>query len=163
MLAISRPQFEKISSADLATICDWHREHVKVNFPDSKYKRALFYAKLWGNFQVMQLDDRWTILFKAMDKKRMVGFLWLKLERDRFKDLFYCDLHYIQVSPEYRNKGIGIKLMEKAQEWAKKQKCQEIRLGTNVHNKAAIGLYHKCGYKITRVLMEKKICLRKKK
>ena len=149
--------FKKIEFSDLDTLCEWHKEHCKINFPDSKYKRAPFYAKLWGNFQTMALDDKITILLKLCDKKKMIGFLWLKLEKDCFKDLFYCDLHYIQILPEYRGKGIGVKLMKKTQQWAKKQKCKEIRLGTAVTNKEALALYHKCGYKIKRVLMEKKI------
>ena len=162
MLAISRPQFKKISSADLATICDWHREHVKINFPDSKYKRDRFYALLWNGYQKM-CNEKNEILLKLVLHYDLIGFLWLKKIFDVYKDYYYCDLHYIQIASSYRGRGYGAMLMQKTEQWAKKNKIQEIRLGTNSENTAALNLYLNCGYKYSRIIMEKKICLPKRK
>jgi ribosomal protein S18 acetylase RimI-like enzyme len=145
---------EKIKREDIETLCDWHKEHVTINFPDSKYIRSKFRNLLKDDFIEME-SGKPVIMLKFMGVSKMIGFLWLKILNDPYKDK-YCDLHYIHLLPECRGKGLGKKLMDCADEWAKKHGVKEIRLGTAYDNAASINLYQECGYKIKRVLMEKK-------
>jgi ribosomal protein S18 acetylase RimI-like enzyme len=51
------------------------------------------------------------------------------------------------IEKEYRNKGIGRKLLEKIEKEINNGKCDNINLITNEFTKA-IGFYKKCGYEI---------------
>ena len=143
-----------IEEKDIETICDWHKEHIKINFPGSLYKRDLFKEKLIADFKVMGKGKK-VMLSKYTNDNQMVGFLWLKIIFDPYKDCEFCDLHYIHIALTHRRQGIGKRLMRLADSWVKKNGVKEVRLGTHINNSRAIGLYKKCGYKIKRVLMEK--------
>lgn len=157
-----RIEIKRVVGGDLETLTDWHREHAAINFPDSKYKKRMFFESLRKALASMQREQK-EVLLKVMVDDEMAGWLWLKIVFDIYKDYYYCDLHYIHLAPEYRGRGLGKKLMIRADEWAKKSKAKEIRLGTATSNEASINLYLKMGYKIKRYLMEKKICRQKKK
>lgn len=145
----------QVCKNDLEILADWHEEHAAINFPDSKFKRKIFLISLREAFEAMKKGKKEVLLKIGADRK-MIGWLWLKIVFDIFKDCHYCDLHYIHVAPEYRGKGIGKKLMMQADIWAQINGANEIRLGTAADNTTSINLYQKCGYKIKRVLMEKK-------
>jgi len=141
-----------IEKKDIDTIVEWHREHVKINFPDSKYKKDLFKKILMADFKVVGKD---IALFKMVEEDKMVGFLWLRKVFDPYKDRNYCDLHYIHVAPWCRGKGIGSQLMNIVDVWCEKKKIKEIRLGTSNTNSAAYLLYINHGFEPRRILMEK--------
>ena len=141
-----------IEKKDIPVIVEWHREHVKINFPDSKYKKDLFQKIVMADFKIMGKD---IALLKMVDEDEMVGFLWLRKVFDPYKDRNYCDLHYIHVAPWCRGKGIGGQLMNIVDAWCQKKKIKEIRLGTSNTNSAAYLLYVNHGFEIKRVLMEK--------
>ena len=147
-MKISLEKFDFRKNSKLVAI--WHEDHVKINFPDSKYKKSIFINSLKrkpkNEMSMVKVGDEY------------VGFLWLKRERDIFKELYFCNLKYIHVIPEYRSKGVGSYLMKEVDKYSKRNGCCEIRLGTSVSNKRAINLYKKCGFVIKRVLMEKKLC-----
>ena len=147
-----------ITNDDLDLICEWHKDHVKINFPDSKYKKKAFKDKLETHLQCDE-DKMWLV----WEDKKKIGFLWLEILYDYYKDCKYCNLHYIHLIPEARGKGYGKWLLKKTDEWAKENGAKEIRLGTSASNEIAINAYKKSGYTIKRVLMEKKYDRRGKK
>lgn len=154
---------DPLTRKDVDIILNWHREHVKINFPDSKYKKELFRKILLTDLRAMERDIRKDIsLLKMSEGKKIVGFLWLKKVFDPYKEKNYCDLHYIHVAPEYRGKGIGGQLMNIADVWCEKKKIKEIRLGTSVNNFGAYNLYKNHGFETKRLLMEKQCQLTKK-
>lgn len=145
-----------IEKKDIDTIVEWHREHVKINFPDSKYKKDLFKKIVMADFRKKGKD---IAMFKMVigDEDEMVGFLWLRKVFDPYKDRNYCDLHYIHVASEYRGKGVGSQLMEIVDVWCEKRRIKEIRLGTSMDNNTAYQLYLNHGFKVTRLIMEKHV------
>ena len=57
------------------------------------------------------------------------------------------EIQRIYVLSQYKGKRIGSKLMEKAEEEAKKMNIKRVWLGVWEHNDAALGFYNKKGYK----------------
>jgi ribosomal protein S18 acetylase RimI-like enzyme len=148
-----------INRKDIETLCDWHKEHVAINFPDSIYKRDLFKEKILADLNY----PIFSLMVKLVNKKKMIGWLWLKKEFDIYKNIWYCDLHYIHIAPKYRGRNFGESLVKLTEKWAVKNSCKEIRLGTDANNQASIALYEKCGFVKKRILFEKKLCQPKRK
>ena len=142
--------FEK----DIKTVCEFHKDHVKINFPDSLYKKHLFKSQLEDE---SKRNDQGLLMISSQKFVENIGFLWLKIMYDPYKELFYGDLHYIHLVPKCRGLGIGNQLMKYAEDYFKKKGCEEIRLGTDANNGASISLYEKSGFVLKRVLYEKKI------
>lgn len=70
----------------------------------------------------------------------VAGFLLCTIVADE------CNLLYIEVMPDQRNKGYGHTLMSDLIELATKRHCQTIHLEVRRSNLAAIGLYHSFGF-----------------
>jgi GNAT superfamily N-acetyltransferase len=91
-----------------------------------------------------------------MDGHR-VGFVWITLEisgNTGEKSGWLLDVY---VDPEHRNKGIGKRLMTKAEEWARGHGVKEIWLNAGFFNEEAMALYRSYGYDIETVHMSKRI------
>ena len=54
----------------------------------------------------------------------------------------------IGISENFRGQGVGVKLFEKLDEWAKEHQIHRLELTVMVHNKAGIALYQKMGFEI---------------
>ncbi len=61
-------------------------------------------------------------------------------------------IHTLAVHPNFMHQGVAIKLLNFAKEYAIEQSAKAIRLDTSIHNKAAIALYEKLGYKYVGVV-----------
>lgn len=68
----------------------------------------------------------------------------------------------IVVDSRYRNMGIALKLMSKADSWAKAKGLKEIDLAVYSDNEVAISLYKKLGYCFVKLGMSKKLSIDKK-
>ncbi|WP_238886219.1 GNAT family N-acetyltransferase [Clostridium sp. YIM B02551] len=62
-----------------------------------------------------------------------------------YKDIIV--IHTFVVHPKYMKNGVGKKLMDFAKSYSIEEKMKSIRLDVSIHNKPAIALYEKCGYK----------------
>jgi ribosomal protein S18 acetylase RimI-like enzyme len=56
-------------------------------------------------------------------------------------------LYSYAVDPDYRNKGIGGRLVQAAEELAQENECVTLRLEVRKDNAASINLFKKCGYR----------------
>ncbi|WP_312076668.1 GNAT family N-acetyltransferase [Chryseobacterium sp.] len=50
--------------------------------------------------------------------------------------------------PEYRGKGLAVKILEELELWAKELNYQKTVLETGKKQVEAVALYHKCGYRV---------------
>ncbi len=84
---------------------------------------------------------KWRLLAKAINL--------LKLDR-LIKDIACndCYLSNVSVYPEFRSFGIGTKLLEAVEEEAKSIGKKRVVLHAETHNRRAINLYERLGYKI---------------
>lgn len=84
------------------------------------------------------------IIGYEMDNK-IIGFLVYDLIYER------CEIEYIAVLNEYRNKQIASQLLEYAINDCKKNNIVNISLEVNVNNISAINLYKKFDFKIEAI------------
>ena len=89
------------------------------------------------------------------DKNIKVGYLWLEFSESLIgKTAFIFDFLILE---EFRGKGYGTQSMIALDDEAKKHGISKVSLHVFAHNKKAIGLYEKVGFKNTDIHMSKYI------
>jgi ribosomal protein S18 acetylase RimI-like enzyme len=88
-------------------------------------------------------------------KPTNVGVLWLGTGIDQTNGNRYSHIFLLFVCPKHRRQGIGRKLMETAENWAKARGDRQIGLQVFVHNQAALHLYNSLGFQIQSLSMIK--------
>jgi ribosomal protein S18 acetylase RimI-like enzyme len=89
------------------------------------------------------------------DKNIKVGYLWLEFSESLIgKTAFIFDFLIFE---EFRGKGYGTQSMTALEDEVKKHKISKVSLHVFAHNKRAIGLYEKVGFKSTDISMSKYI------
>jgi diamine N-acetyltransferase len=78
--------------------------------------------------------------------KNPVGYIALGEKDFGYRKGKYIELENMGVLPEYRSKGIGHKLVERAKEWAKDQKATKLYVSAYWDNKGAIKFYETEGF-----------------
>ncbi len=96
---------------------------------------------------------RTFIVAKVGDK--VVGYIMCRAEtgfseRKRFSLTRKGHIVSVAVLPEYRNRGIASRLVEKAIDALKEYRATEVFLEVRVSNKVAIRLYERFGFAIAR-------------
>ena len=61
-------------------------------------------------------------------------------------------INYLAVAPQYRNRGIGRRLMEAAETYLRAAGCPKINLQVRSSNAGVIEFYHRIGFKTDDVL-----------
>jgi ribosomal protein S18 acetylase RimI-like enzyme len=61
-------------------------------------------------------------------------------------------INYLAVSPRYRRRGIGARLMEEAERLLREMGCPKINLQVRASNKETMDFYESIGYKIDSVV-----------
>lgn len=90
-----------------------------------------------------EMKDKNQARFVLYDKENLVGCIWLVRYWTARSDTYQVILEEIIVDKKYRGKGYGLKLLEYAIKYAKKNKACELWLETNIGNKNAQRLYKK--------------------
>lgn len=103
-------------------------------------------AKQKLNDMQKQIKDKNAIAIYVFDNKQMIGNI--SINRNKGKQDHFAGLG-ISIAKDYRNKGLGQILINKAIELAKKElkDINFIQLGCYKNNSLGIGLYKKCGFK----------------
>ena len=98
-----------------------------------------------------------SVLFALVDNKP-IGMIVLHFE-SKIKTKHIANIYGVYVKNEYRNLGIGTKLLESAISLAKKNKGTiKIDLNVNPKQKAAVNLYKKYDFKPVGIL-KKDLCI----
>lgn len=93
----------------------------------------------------MFLHRKRIVTFIAKADGKIVGYITLIFGRFRkFRGNAY--IANVSVRPEYRGKGIGKKLMARAEEYAKSRRARRLELEVFAQNVGAINLYEELGY-----------------
>lgn len=106
----------------------------------------------------MKMIPGGEITFVAEDKKKLIGYIYGRIEKRPKKVLDKCG--FIEdwfVEEKYRGKKIGEMLYDKLIKWFKKKKCNCLETDTYPTNKLALKIYHKLGFIDKTVIMIKKI------
>jgi len=95
-------------------------------------------------------------IFVAEDESHaFLGYIWVGEGSNMMTGLKHGYIYDVFVKKEFRGKGIGRTLLEKAQSYCREKGYSRIRLMVYVNNANAIGLYNKMGFKTEQMHMEK--------
>ena len=86
-----------------------------------------------------------------------VGFVWVARTHNDFTGQLEASLLSQYVAEPCRGQGLGHRLMETAEEWARQQGLPRISLSVDVHNRLAQKLYETVGYEVETLRMTKKL------
>lgn len=92
------------------------------------------------SFFSQDIDNEYALPLVARADDNVVGYICL------WKILDEIQISNIAVSPEYRRRGIGEKMMEKTLNLAAKKDFRRISLDVRVSNLPAVSLYKKFGF-----------------
>ncbi len=76
-----------------------------------------------------------------------VGCLWQGEAVDQRTGVKQAYVFLLYVAPDHRHQGLGMAMMEHAQQWAKQQGYGQIGLQVFEDNVSALNLYQKLGYR----------------
>jgi len=113
---------------------------------DSLYKGGTFKERF---FYCKKLFPKKNVkIFVAWDQKKIIGFLIAKIKKTKyfFKPRFIGIISRIFVENDFRKKGIGMRLVEKALEWFKKRKIKFVEVVCHSKNKKALNFWKKLGF-----------------
>ena len=101
------------------------------------------------------LNEEKAIVYGAYDKSKLVGFIW-GYPRTFFdeKRIF---INCLVVNKEYEKQGIGKKLINRLEDFAKENKYDSIDLTVAPFNENAVGFYNHMGFESERIQMVKKL------
>jgi len=143
-----------IYEKNIETICEYHKDHIKINFPGTKFKKDIFKSQVEKEYTE---EPEGMFIIEDKEKTKDIGFLWLNTKEDIYKEQLFGDVHYIHLIKEYRGIGIGKNIMEKIDDYFKEKHVNELRIGTNYNNKAALQLYENNGYTPERIMFIKNL------
>jgi ribosomal protein S18 acetylase RimI-like enzyme len=99
---------------------------------------------------ITELIENGGALFLAQDGEVVVGFLTIRVRQapDELYLAPVCEaiIDNLGIKTDRRRQGIGQKLMEAAQEWARQQRASRVQLTVWEFNVGAIAFYESLGY-----------------
>lgn len=112
---------------------------------------------LWPDNDLMELtaefdaciDDDEALILLAFDDKRAVGFAHCQLRHDYVEGTETSPVGYMEglyVREAYRMNGIAKELMERCEQWAKQQHCQEFASDCELTNDDSVAMHRKLGF-----------------
>lgn len=95
----------------------------------------------------------------AQTESRLVGFVHVVIRNVRESPILvrrrYAVVENLAVREEHRRMGIGLALMERAEDWARAKGATSIELNVYAFNDVAQGFYRKLGYETLSCRMTK--------
>jgi ribosomal protein S18 acetylase RimI-like enzyme len=97
-----------------------------------------------------------TFVAKAKDGT-LAGYVWVAKSHHDFTGELEASLLSQYVAEPYRGQGLGRRLMDTAEEWARQQSLPHISLSVGQHNKVAQNLYKTMGFNVDTLRMTKEL------
>jgi len=94
-------------------------------------------------------------VFIAYKDDQNVGYVWVGQVRRAFTGVMQAHIINLFVKDDCRGQGVGARLMERAEIWAREHHLKRISLSVAAHNSTAINLYKKFDYRIETLRMQK--------
>jgi ribosomal protein S18 acetylase RimI-like enzyme len=85
------------------------------------------------------------------------GFVWVARTHNDFTGRLEASLLNQYVAEPYRGQGLGRRLMDTAEEWARQQGLPRISLSVGAHNTIGQRLYESLGYQVETLRMTKRL------
>ncbi len=104
---------------------------------------------------IYEHTDLQLVLVAETEEESIVGFLEASI-RPFVEDCHTDNVGYLEgwfVEPRFRHHGIGGKLVEQAEKWARSKGCQEMASDSEIDNISSIAVHQKIGYTETSKLI----------
>jgi len=85
------------------------------------------------------------------------GFVWVAMGHNATTGQLEASLLNQYVAEPYRGEGLGMRLMQTAENWAREQGLPRISLSVGMHNTLGQRLYKGLGYEVETLQMSKKL------
>jgi ribosomal protein S18 acetylase RimI-like enzyme len=133
----------------MANIIRLNRRHLKElaqidlesEHPMEKHLKFKDYERILKE----RFNKKNELFFGYKEDNIIKGYITLKLSFPGHK---HCEIYWLSVRSSFKRKGIGTKLIEFIENFAKKQKFRKICLYTNKAMKGTRKFYEKLGYKL---------------
>lgn len=141
---------------DFSAILDFEREITERSFPDTPILDEEYHR-----LKIEKAVKREPKGLKvAVLNSEIVGWLWLRTERDRSKGERFGYIKSIIVKPEHRLLGFGGRLMEAAEEYFSKNGVRRIDLIVSASNIEASLFFEEMGFQREHSTMRKTLNIR---
>lgn len=139
-------------SIDTETIIKYRKDSYKVNFGDEN----MFGNKEEYLNKIKERLLRFPEGLVIVEKDGLpIGQVELQIKSIENKDIGYVNLFYL--TPEYREKGYGLILIDYAESFFKKHKLKEYQLRVSTTNQRAISFYKKNGFNLLCIEEKNKV------
>lgn len=153
----------RATANDYDDMCELYDEidtYHRVNLPNV-FKKPMNGPAREKEYYLGVISDEDTGFFVAEADGKLAGFIHVFV-RDMPESPILIHHHYavvdgIAIRSEFRNQGLGGKLMEKTQEWAAAMGAEYIELNVHEFNRNAISFYEKLGYQTSSRKMRKSL------
>lgn len=98
-----------------------------------------------------------SICLIAEEDTKPVGYLVAKPKHFGYRLSKYVEIENMGVSPDYRSKGIGVKLIDECAKVAKERGFAKVYVCAYSQNTNAVRFYEKCGFTKIDISLEKNI------
>lgn len=126
--------------------------HIR-NCRSEDYLSVRSILKSWWNGRDMKLPRLFfehfqdTSFIIENEKEEMIGFLIGFLSQSQPHEAY---IHFVGVHPDYRRKGLALKLYQLFFEKVKKADVRRIRCVTSIINKASISFHTQIGFEVVK-------------
>lgn len=139
----------RASIDDLAAVCqlsqllfDYERQYT------DEFNMGWSHAKEGQEFFTKRLKSRKSFILLAQDGNNLVGYILITMEKLSWRAFNpIADVVNLSVAPEYRGKGIGTVLVQKAKKLALKRGAKRMGVSTLAGNAPAIRFYQRLGFR----------------
>jgi len=98
----------------------------------------------WQERLVTGIESKIDMPLIALCGDHLSGLAWGKSIKEQLE---VTNLYQMWVKPEFRNKGIGLSLLNEIKKWAKNIGSQSLNLGVTINNGKAHQMYKTFGFK----------------
>ncbi len=147
LIKIEIPKIEDLITVDKIAV-QVHECHVKWRPDIFEHTDSIFSKEEFCN--IIKNKE----MFVAKIEEKIVGYVLLSSKEGKKNGYRYrkeLDIDAIGVDEDYRNKGIGTRLVDYVKKYAKDNSYTDLRLTVNEENENAIHLYEKMGFKVKNI------------
>ena len=143
---------------DLQLVREYTVETAWRTFSESERKeldREKWTKHILEGFERLSKRETDRIFVAENESHAFLGYLWVGEGSNMMTGLKHGYVYDIFVKKEFRKKGIGRILLEKAEDYCREKGYSRILLMVSADNANAIGLYNKIGFKKEQIYMGK--------
>lgn len=150
--------FREARETDLQLVRKYTVETAWTTFSESERKelnKEKWTKHILEGFEKLSKRETDRIFVAEDESRAFLGYLWVGEGSNMMTGLKHGYIYDIFVKEEFRGRGIGRILLEKAENYCREKRYSKILLMVSVSNEPAIRLYDKMAFKAEQTYMGK--------